>query len=256
MGHLTWTRGGPRRPGHPSRQDLAGSGCPSGRPSGFHVTDGHVGRVVPMYSIPPSPPARAVSGPHAPGGIRALDSVIPRPSPSTRLNPHCEHLPTPASRPTNAPLATRTPQSNPPAAPSHSPARLTPQVGPPHNPGTSNVRDPSITPGLPRGGRTRSRSEREDPPPPRAGWRGRSCPPTLPSSSQLQSSVGGKGRWRGWAGRGGGHCGGAPAAAFGRYERQKVQARGGRPLCGGRAEGTGHLVPEGGPVPRANRSGR
>ncbi len=61
--------------------------CPSGRPRRFHLSGGHVGHVVRMYSIPPSPPLRTTCQGPAASGTRARSSNLPPPTPCMHPGP-------------------------------------------------------------------------------------------------------------------------------------------------------------------------
>ena len=153
--------------------------CPSGRPRRFHLSGGHVGHVVRMYSIAPSPPLGQPvrDTPRAAPEHGIPTSLPPRPpaflpDPSVALSrpPQPPTLPRP---PTEPPKLHRFP--HPAASIQLSPRTLPPRTTPLRSPDPAPTRalqrpvDPPPPP--PRGGRTHSRSEWEDPPPPCCGWR-------------------------------------------------------------------------------------
>ncbi len=143
----------------------------------FHVRDCHVCPVCPMYSIPSSPPPRTTCQGHAASGTRARDSHFPPPAPlHASWTPGSPHLPPPSptlpiSRTRPNPTASRTPPLRPSYPPKTLPPRSTPRRSPDPAPHARSSGLSIRPPPSPRGGRTHSRSEWEDPPPPCCGWR-------------------------------------------------------------------------------------
>ena len=182
-------------PDPPSPPQVAGSGRPGGRAGRIHVTGGHVGRDVPMYSIPSfTPLGQPVADTPRAAPERASPPLPPVPWLPPQIPPR-DPFPA-AAHP--SPLRTSSPHHAHLDLPTH--ALLPPsRVQPPLSilmPEPSASNRPSRIPAAGGPASRAKRGERGDPPPLALGGGGDPAPPRSLPLPSLPASVGGKGRWR------------------------------------------------------------